>query len=53
MSKMRQNRKCLITSNTVTIPPHLISIVPWKAIYPAISTKFPSEALLDIEENPS
>ena len=42
----------LITRNTVTIPPHQISLVPLKAINQAINTKFPSEPLLEIEGNP-
>ena len=40
----------LITNNTVTIPPHHISLVPLKAINQTINTKFPSEALLEKED---
>ena len=43
---------CLIITTTVTIPPHHISFVPLKVINQAINTRFPSEALLEIEENP-
>ena len=39
----------LITTTTVTIPSHHISLVPLKAIKQAINTKFSSEALLEIE----
>ena len=42
----------LITTNTVTILPHHISFVPLEAINQVINIKFPSEALLEIEENP-
>ena len=53
MNKMRQNQKIhLITTTTVTIPPLHISLVPLKAINQVINTEFPSEALLEIEENP-
>ena len=41
----------LITTNTVTILPHHIFLVPLKAIDQARNIKFPSEALLEIEEN--
>ena len=47
-----EQKLCLITTNTVTIPPQHISLVPLKANNQAINTKFPSEALLEIEENP-
>ena len=43
---------CLLTTNTVTIPPHHISLVPLKATNQTMNTKFPSEASLEIEENP-
>ena len=42
----------LITTTTVTIPPNHISLAPVKANIQVINTKFPSEALLEIEENP-
>ena len=42
----------LIPTNTVTIPPHHVSLVPLKAINQTINTKIPSEALLEIKENP-
>ena len=45
-------KTCLITTIAVTIPPHHISIVQLKAINQAINTKFTSETLLEIEENP-
>ena len=41
-----------ITTNTVTILPHHISLVPLKAINQAKNTKFPSEALFKIKEDP-
>ena len=47
-----EQKLCLITTNTVTIPPHHVSVVPLKAINQEMNTKFPSEALLEIEENP-
>ena len=47
-----EQRIHLIIIKTVTVPPHHISLVPQKAINQAISTEFPSEALLEIEENP-
>ena len=43
----------LITTKTVTIPPHHVSLVQLKVTNQAINTKFPSEALLEIEKNPS
>ena len=42
----------LITTTTVKVTPHHISLVPRKAITQAINTKFPSESLLKIKENP-
>ena len=41
----------LITTNTVTIPPYDISLLPLKALNQAINTKTKAEALLEIEEN--
>ena len=45
-------QKLHLTTNTVTVLPHHISIVPLMDINHAINTKFPSEALLKIEETP-
>ena len=42
----------LIRTKIVTMQPHHIFLVPLKAINQTINTKFPSEALLEIEENP-
>ena len=47
-----EQKICLITTTTVTIHPHHISLVLLKAINQAANTKFPSEALLEIKENP-
>ena len=47
-----EQKICSITTNTVTIPPFYISLVPFKAINQVINIKFPSEPLLEIEENP-
>ena len=49
---MTEQKLHLIATNTVTIPPHHISLVSLKAINYAINTKFLSEPLLQIEENP-
>ena len=51
MNRMRQQKIHLIVSNTVTIPPYHASLVPLKAIHQATNMKFPSETLLEIEEN--
>ena len=52
--EQKETKQKIHLKNTVpvTIPPHHISLVPLKAIIQAINTKFPSEALLEIEENP-
>ena len=47
-----EQRLCLITKNTITIPPYHISPVPLKAINQAINTKIKSEALLEIGIKP-
>ena len=52
ISTDEQNRKHLITTNTVTIPSHHICIVPLKTINQTVNKKFPSKALLEIEANP-
>ena len=47
-----EQKLCLITTNTVTIPPYHISLVPLKTINQTKNAKIQSEALLEIEEYP-